>query len=114
MNTNLIMLILAGVVAIILVVVGGIVALNSDKPLLFELTGAIALFILFAGLILYINGVYSDAYKEIAEDKINALETSADEERTSSSNESVDCEKCNKQYNIEYKFCPECGAELSK
>ena len=112
MNTNLIMLILVGVVTIALVVVGCIVALKSDNILWLKIISVIALFMLFAGTILFIFGVYSDAYKDIAGWKTNALETSADEETTSSSNESVDCEKCNKQYNIEYKFCPECGAEL--
>lgn len=112
MNTNLIMLILVGVVAIVLVVVGGIVALKSDDILWVKIISVIALFMLFAGTILFIFGVYSDAYKETAEDKINALETSTEEETTTSSNASVDCDNCNKSYNIEYKFCPECGAEL--
>lgn len=111
MNTGLIILIFAVVVAIILVVACGIVAWRIDKASVFVLAGFMALFILIFGGLAYINLGYSETNKKHYEGLKNALETSA-EEMTSSSIESVDCEKCNKKYNIEYKFCPECGAEL--
>lgn len=110
MNIGLIILIFVVVVAIVLVIVGGIVALNSDRTLVFGLTGLVALFILFAGVALYINLGYSEANKKFSEGLENVHIT--EEETTTSSNASVDCENCHKNYNIEYKFCPECGAEL--
>ena len=115
MSTSSIIFLVAVVIGIVLIVVGIIIGVNTEEQWVTSCGFSMALFVIIGGFFLsFIFANYEQNEKMFNAWK-NSIETATTEEDTTPIKENdCLCEECNKGCDADYKFCPECGAELKK